>query len=33
MLSEIYNWFAEGFDTADLRDAKALLDELSIDRG
>jgi hypothetical protein len=29
MLAEIYNWFAEGFDTADLTDAKALLDELS----
>jgi predicted ATPase len=28
-LSEIYNWFTEGFDTADLKDAKALLDELS----
>jgi predicted ATPase len=28
MLAEIYNWFTEGFDTADLRDAKALLDEL-----
>jgi adenylate cyclase len=27
MLSEIYNWFAEGFDTADLKDAKALLDQ------
>jgi predicted ATPase len=27
-LSEIYNWFTEGFDTADLKDAKALLDEL-----
>ena len=27
MLAEIYNWFAEGFDTADLKDAKALLDE------
>ena len=26
---EIYNWFTEGFDTADLKDAKALLDELS----
>ena len=25
----IYNWFTEGFDTADLKDAKALLDELS----
>ncbi len=30
MLSEIYGWFTEGFDTADLKDAKALLDELSI---
>jgi class 3 adenylate cyclase/tetratricopeptide (TPR) repeat protein len=29
MLSEIYNWFTEGFDTADLKEAKALLDELS----
>ena len=29
MLVEIYNWFTEGFDTADLRDAKALLDELN----
>jgi predicted ATPase len=29
MLSEIYNWFTEGFDIADLKDAKALLDELS----
>ncbi len=28
MLSKIYNWFTEGFDTADLKDAKALLDEL-----
>jgi adenylate cyclase len=29
MLSEIYTWFNEGFDTPDLKDAKALLDELS----
>jgi predicted ATPase len=29
MLANIYNWFTEGFDTADLIDAKALLDELS----
>jgi predicted ATPase len=29
MLAEIYNWFTEGFDTADLKQAKALLDELS----
>ena len=28
MLSEIYNWFTEGFDTAELKDAKALLDDL-----
>jgi predicted ATPase len=28
MLSEIYNWFTEGFDTADLKDAKAVLGEL-----
>jgi predicted ATPase len=29
MLSDIYHWFTEGFDTADLIDAKALLDQLS----
>jgi predicted ATPase len=29
MLADIYNWFSEGFDTADLKDAKALLDELA----
>src|SRR5215472_530690 len=28
MLAEIYNWFTEGFDTADLKDAKSLLHEL-----
>ncbi len=28
MLSKIYGWFTEGFETADLKDAKALLDEL-----
>ncbi len=28
LLSEIYAWFTEGFETADLKDAKALLDEL-----
>ena len=28
MLAEIYGWFTEGFDTADLREAKALLEEL-----
>ncbi len=29
MLSDIYGWFTEGFDTADLKDAKALLDALN----
>jgi tetratricopeptide (TPR) repeat protein len=29
MLADSYNWFTEGFDTADLKHAKALLDELS----
>ena len=29
MLAEIYGWFTEGFDTADLQEAKALLEELS----
>ncbi len=29
MLAAIYGWFTEGFDTADLKDAKALFDELS----
>ncbi|NOT53970.1 MAG: hypothetical protein HOP18_05125 [Deltaproteobacteria bacterium] len=27
LLSSIYSWFTEGFDTPDLRDAKALLDQ------
>jgi predicted ATPase len=29
LLAPVYNWFTEGFDTADLKDAKALLDELA----
>ena len=29
LLAAIHNWFTEGFDTADLKDAKAQLDELS----
>ena len=29
MLAEIYGWFTEGFDTADLKEAKALLDQLA----
>jgi predicted ATPase len=28
ILADVYNWFTEGFDTADLKDAKTLLDEL-----
>jgi predicted ATPase len=28
ILSEIYGWFTEGFDTKDLKEAKALLEEL-----
>jgi predicted ATPase len=30
VLAPVYNWFTEGFDTADLKDAKALLEELGI---
>jgi hypothetical protein len=30
MLAEIYGWFTEGFDNADLKDAKALLEQLRI---
>ena len=29
LLAEVYGWFTEGFDTADLKTAKALLDEVS----
>jgi predicted ATPase len=29
MLAEVYGWFTEGFDTLDLKEAKALLEELS----
>jgi predicted ATPase len=29
LLAPVYGWFSEGFDTADLQDAKALLEELS----
>jgi predicted ATPase len=28
LLAPVYDWFAEGFDTADLKDARALLDQL-----
>jgi predicted ATPase len=29
LLVEVYAWFTEGFDTADLQEAKALLEELA----
>jgi len=29
LLAPIYGWFTEGFDTLDLKQAKALLDELA----
>ena len=29
LISPIYDWFTEGFDTMDLKDAKALLEELA----
>jgi predicted ATPase len=29
LLARVYSWFAEGFDTLDLKEAKALLDELA----
>ena len=33
LLAPLYRWFTEGFDTADLREARALLDELEISSG
>ncbi len=29
LLATVYDWFTEGFDTTDLRQAKALLEELT----
>jgi len=29
LLGEIYGWFSEGFDTVDLKEARALLDALA----
>jgi predicted ATPase len=29
MLASVYAWFTEGFDTLDLKEAKALLDDLA----
>ncbi len=31
LLSEVYNWFTEGFDTTDLQEAKVLLEQLTGD--
>jgi predicted ATPase len=33
LLALVYDWFTEGFDTADLMDAKTLLDELNTEKG
>lgn len=30
MLAEVYNWFSEGFDTTDLKEAKVLLEKLGL---
>ena len=30
LLASVYGWFTEGFDTLDLKQAKALLDELTL---
>ncbi|TEU12128.1 MAG: hypothetical protein E3J21_21920 [Anaerolineales bacterium] len=32
LLAEIYGWFSEGFDMPDLKDARALLEELAVER-
>jgi len=31
LLRGVHDWFTEGFDTADLREAKMVLDELTVD--
>src|SRR5262249_53627143 len=33
LLAPVYGWFTEGFDTADLQDARALLEDLAGQRG
>jgi predicted ATPase len=30
LLAPVYGWFTEGFDTLDLKEAKAMLDELTV---
>ena len=32
LLAPVYGWFTEGFDTSDLREAKALLEQLASQR-
>ena len=32
LLAPVYRWFTEGFDTLDLKEAKALLDELQVQK-
>ena len=32
LLAPVYGWFTEGFDTADLKEAKALLDRVGVSR-
>ena len=33
LLASVYGWFTEGFDTLDLKEAKALLEQLALQRG
>jgi predicted ATPase len=33
LLAPVYDWFTEGFDTLDLKEAKALLDDLAQQTG
>ena len=33
LLARVFGWFTEGFDTLDLKDAKALFDQLANERG
>ena len=30
LLAPVYDWFTEGFDTLDLKEAKALLEQLAV---
>jgi predicted ATPase len=33
LLAPVYDWFTEGFDTADLQEARVLLEQLSEEHG